>query len=378
MRVPVVATPTSRSRRAQSKEMSGAGKTPCNDGNSDQTTGQHGGSSVRRGALATALVTVAALASLVMAVGACSSAPDRGADAQRLKATIAAMPGVRDADVTYENSFERGANLDITVWMPSATRQQIVDVVTRINTVRGDLFDRYDQTVQFQPNDLDAKWFQLKCGTDLDAASIADQALALRVLAAHIKAGSADWSCRPNHRSLTIRDNDTPIGAVLDALRSTGMDDASVSVELQAAQTPSPQQSISLVNVQFPYSAADLDYFNALVARLGAVPWLASIGPGQTVSALSVRVHDPATAHQQLTNVIAAVGAGPARPLMLAWALENPPSSTGDTPRFFGQVDVGGCNYASQGEGELHPEKYFTADAVALQRQLRAQYDSCK
>jgi hypothetical protein len=324
-------------------------------------------------------IATALLASLAVIVGACTSAPDRSADAQRLKAAIAGMPGVSDADVNYENSFERGANLDITVWMPTATHQQVIDVVNRVDTERGDLFDRYDQTVQFQPNDVTAKWFQIQCGAKLDAGSIADEAMALRVLAGRIRAGSADWSCGPQHRSLTIRDNATSIGAALDAVRATGMDDASVSVELQSAQTPpSAQQPFTLFDVQFPYSAADLAHFESLVARLGVVPWLASVGPGQTVSALSVRVHGPATAHQQLTDVITAVGAGRARPLMLVWALDDPPSTTRDAPQFSGQVDIGGCHYSAQSEGERHPEKYLTPEALALQRQLRAQYDSCK
>jgi hypothetical protein len=198
-------------------------------------------------------IAVIVIAALVLIVSACSGAPDRSADAQRLQAAIAAMPGVREADVDYENSFERGANLNITAWMPTATRQQIVEVVNRINTERGDLFARYAQAVQLQPNDVNARWFQVQCGAELDAASIADESVALRLLAGRIQAGSADWSCGPQHRSLTIRDNATSIGAALDALRATGMADASTSLELQASPTPaSGQAPFTLFDVQFP------------------------------------------------------------------------------------------------------------------------------
>jgi hypothetical protein len=44
-------------------------------------------------------VAAVSIAALVLIVSACSGAPDRSADAQRLKAAIAAMPGVREADV---------------------------------------------------------------------------------------------------------------------------------------------------------------------------------------------------------------------------------------------------------------------------------------
>lgn len=70
-------------------------------------------------------------------------------------------------------------------------------MVNRINTVRGNLFDRYYQTATFQPNDVNAKFFQVRCGSALDAATIADAAIALRLLSTRIKAGEVDWSCDP-------------------------------------------------------------------------------------------------------------------------------------------------------------------------------------
>jgi hypothetical protein len=47
------------------------------------------------------------------------------------------------------------------------------------------------------------------------------------------------------------------------------------------------------------------------------------------------------------------------------------------SPNFSGSVDVGACNYISNSEGELHPEKYMTPDALALQQRLRKQFDTC-
>jgi hypothetical protein len=325
-------------------------------------------------AAATVLVT---LWLAVLAAG-CTGAPDRREDATRLQDAVAGMPGVSDAYVSYENAVGRGATMSIHVQLPDATRQQIVDVVDRINAVRGDLFTKFDQSAEFGPVADGGASFEVRCGATLDAATVADEAVALRTLAARVQADSADWWCNPHDRRLSIRGSRTPIGDVLSALRATGSDVDGTSMEVVSTPVaPAGDLPISLFKVQFPYSADDFAQFKALVARLAATPWTAGVGPGSTIGGLSVRLQSPATAHRQLTDVIAAVGAGPHRPLQLAWALEDSPAYGADTPRFTGRVDVGGCNYGTPSEAELHPENYLTPAALTLQRQLRAKYDTC-
>lgn len=144
------------------------------------------------------------------------------------------------------------------------------------------------------------------------------------------------------HRKHVIRDNETAIGQVLDALRDAGADTATTSVEmLDASTSPSAMAPFRIFDVQFPFSSDDWNRFQTLVAHLAATPWVASVGPGSTISGLRVRVHGPATAYQQLTSVIAAVGAGRDHPLQLAWALDNPPAASGGSLSFTGSVTVG-------------------------------------
>ena len=329
------------------------------------------------GSIRSAATMLVALSLLVL-VGGCTGAPHRKAEATRLQQAISGMPGVTDAYVSYENAIGRGATISIQVQLPSATRQQIVDVVDRINAVRGDLFAKFDQSASFQPVADGGAAFEVRCGQALDAATIADEAVALRTLASRVQAESADWWCNPHDRRLDIRGNRTPIADVLDVLRTTGSDVSGTSMELLSnPAAPSGDLALPLFSVQYPYSADDFAHFKALVARLAAKPWTAGVGPGSTIGGLSVRVQSPVAARQQLADVIAAVGAGPNHPLQLAWALDDPPLYGTDTPRFTGRVDVGGCNYGTDTEAELHPENYLTPAALALQRELRAQYDTC-
>lgn len=323
-------------------------------------------------------LTTTLLAVLVTLALGCTGAPDRRADSERLKAAIAGMPGVTDASVNYENAIGRGASLNITVSMPTATRQQMVDVIDRINTVRGTLFDGYYQTVAFQPAGSSTQHFEVRCGAALDAATIADEALALRLLSARIRAGSADWFCDPGNRRLTISENTTAIGEILDAVHAADADTPTTSLEIMAADSAPAMAPFRIVNIRNPFSSDDWAGFQNLVTRLAITPWAAGVGPGSAVNHVSFGVRSPATAYQQLTAVIAAVGAGKEHPLLLAWGLDNPPPRTAGAPTFSGSVIVGACNYGSPpSEGELHPEKYLTAEALDLQRRLRTEYDTC-
>lgn len=307
----------------------------------------------------------------------CTGAPDRSTEADALEAAITAMPGVEDASVSYENNFERGAAIYVNVYLPGATRQQVVDLVNRYVTVRGDDFDRFYQRVTFQV--AESRGFQVVCGAELDPATIADEATVLRTLSTRIKAGGADWGCGPQNRTLAIHDNDTPVGQVLNEIHAAGGDPITAVVEIgSAASTPSAMAPFRIVDVTFPFGVDDWNRFGQLVSRLGVVPWTAAIGPGSAVAGLSVSVAGPATAERQLESVIAAVGAGPDHPLNLRWALADPPPYDREVKRFEGSVRVGACSdILKDVEGEKHPERYFTPEARDVQTRLRERYEIC-
>lgn len=319
---------------------------------------------------------IAAVLAVSLGITAGCGVPDRSEDAKRLESAVVAMPGVKEAHVGYENAVGRGASLNVDVVIPAATRQQIVDVADRINAVRGNLFDRYSQSVSFYP--AESRSVEQRCGSSLDPAGIADQAIGLRLLASRITAESVDSSC--TRENLTIHAERTPMAEVLGVLRDAGYDTSGSSVDINAAGSAGP---ISTLAIHFPFSDDDWKRFQALIGRLPATPWLAGVGPGSAIGGLGVTVRSPATAQDQLSGVIAAVGAGKDHPLTLKWGLDNPPKTKPGVPEFTGSVDVGGCSYADPQYGnsrtdlEMHPEKYLTPEALEVQRAMRARYDSC-
>lgn len=319
---------------------------------------------------------IAAMLALSVGAGTGCGAPDRSEDAKLLEAALVGMPGVASAHVGHENALGRGASLNVDVAIPAATRQQIVDVVDRINAVRGDRFDRYNQAISFYP--AASRSVDQRCGSTLDSAGIADQAIALRLLASRITAQSIDASC--SRGKLTIQFEQTAVNEVLAVLREAGYDMSGSSVDINAAGSAGP---ISTLAIHFPFSDADWTRFQALVGRLPATPWLAGVGPGAAIGGLGVTVRSPATAQEQLSGVIAAVGADKDHPLSLSWGLDNPPPAKAGVPAFTGSVDVGGCSYADPQYGnsrtdlEMHPEKYLTPEALTVQRAMRVRYDNC-
>lgn len=312
---------------------------------------------------------------LVVAVGGCG-APDRRDEAQRLGEALKAMPGVTDAHVSYENAIGRGASLGVYVFAPDASRQQFVDLVNRYNEVRGNRFDRYDQNVTIHP--APAQNAEIRCGSELDADVIATQAMALRELSSRVSAGDTDWWCGPQNRTLTIRENRAPVTQVLQVLHASGADVAPVRLDLTSASSSTEMDPFSVVHITFPFTVEDWSRFQALASRLDTLPWSAVVGPGSTIAGLGVSVESPSAAEPELVSVIAAVGADERHPLNLSWTFLGAPPGKPDEKSFKGQVQVGGCSATfSKMEIELHPEKYLTPEAVALQKRLRETYEVC-
>jgi hypothetical protein len=86
------------------------------------------------------------LSVVVAAIGAGGcAAPDRSAQAERIRTAIQAMPGVDFVDPGYINDFENGATLKIQVGVSGATEQQIADVADRVRVLKGTDFSGYRQ-----------------------------------------------------------------------------------------------------------------------------------------------------------------------------------------------------------------------------------------
>ena len=71
------------------------------------------------------------------------------------------MPGVESAS-SATRTASNAEPLWISVAVPTATHLQIVDIVNRINAVRGDAFAKYDQSAEFSVTPT--KWDRVSRG----------------------------------------------------------------------------------------------------------------------------------------------------------------------------------------------------------------------
>jgi hypothetical protein len=313
------------------------------------------------------LLMAAALA-LSCVVSACG-APDRKAEADGLEQAIKEMPGVQDANVNYTNGFENGATVHIWVYLPNAAPKQIEDVVARIKAVRGDAFKAFDQTAEFLVTP--SRTVKVERGAELDSAGIAADAESLRRLSVAFDANDIDIFRNNSTADLKLNQVTTLANDVFPAVRAAFGDDAHVTLDLQpASNIDGPSWRVA-----FPFTAADQQRVDQEIAAMPVSIWTITVGSHGAIAGLSVDLHNRDTAYQDLISVIGITGAGPAHALNLSWRWQG--DRTGMPQSFSGSVQVGACNYIPNSDLELHPEKYLTADARALQQRLRKQFDTC-
>lgn len=313
---------------------------------------------------------VTAVAMMLAWVLSACGAPDRKTEADQLERAIKTMRGVVEAHVAYTNDFEHGATVKVSVYMPDAPPQQIADVATRINKVRGDAFNAFDQMAEFVVTQN--RHVRVARGADLDPASIAADAEHIRRFADTVDAAQISIGGRESSTPANLRVNEvaTPADDVFAAVRIGFGGDARINLEM----LPAPNVKMPLWSVSFPFSADNQERVNRQMAKMPVSIWSITVGSYAAISDLSVGLRDLDTAYQDLVSVIDTTGAGSAHALELGWQLEG--QSAFEALQFSGMVDAGGCSYA-KGDGELHPELHLKPEALALQQRLRNQFDSC-
>ncbi|BBZ15263.1 hypothetical protein [Mycobacterium branderi] len=320
------------------------------------------------------LIAGVAAAVLVAGLVGCGGPPDRRAEADRLQTAIDAMPGVKVAHVNYAHSWD-SALLDIDVSVPDATPQQIADVVKRINTIRGDAFNGYDQSAEFEV--MADKRGTIRRDAELDPDSIAADTTQVRRLASAVTGTVSLARGDKTGTYLGLGGVSTPIDDTLAAVRAE-FGDSIPKVDIQPPSGGFGTVGAPKWTVMFPFSADDQ---RRIDQQLSAIPLGVTdieVGPGAVFTKLVVEVSNPANADADLAATIEATRAGPAHPMWLMFHLSDAQKPT-DWP---GSVDVGGCSYANSGytdsEKENHPEKFLSAQTVALQQRLRSRFDTCR
>ncbi|MEV5832116.1 hypothetical protein [Nocardia sp. NPDC052112] len=296
-----------------------------------------------------------AVAVVSLPVAGCTNASDRRPQANLLRTELAAMPGVDTFSVDYSNDFTRGTYLDLDVSMRAASDTQIADVVDRINAIKRHDFDSYQQSTDFVVGDR----LELKLGAELDPNRITARTRELRQLGARLPGATITWT----NSGIEI-EKSPPATDSLAAVRTVlGNDPTQVTIR------PADQRPVWTVDL--PFGAQQERDIQTLLTALPVPAAFIRIIDGH-LTILSVGVHSPDTAYQDLTAVIATTRPTPDHPMDLRW------NWGGYAPdkQFTGSVEVAGCSDHATA-ADAHPEHYLTPDAIALQRQLRTEFETC-
>ncbi|MEV3904368.1 hypothetical protein AB0K11_18755 [Mycobacterium sp. NPDC050551] len=304
------------------------------------------------------ITTTLIAGALAVGVAGCTGAPDREDEARDIRDRVAAMPGVTDADLTYDNGVLAGTRFELRVDMDSATEEQIGAVADEIDRARGDDFADFDQRAEINV----ARWTTIAGGSRLpdDAGRIAAQ---LRRLRADVHAESIDYFAAAEGPSVQVF-GATATGRVVDTILRLFTDPPPDTIEVASE----PASGDPAWAVRSRLSIADKQRIDDQLAALApAQAGYVTVREGRVV-ALTMSVTSPAAAHREIAHAVGVIGARPGQPVDLNWAAAGPTVTKG--PRWAGSAEIGGCDHGSQ-MGELLP------DATALQQRIRDEFGSC-
>lgn len=312
------------------------------------------------------LILSAVLAGAAAVTAGCTGVPDREDEALAIRERVAAMAGVSDVDLIYDNGILEGTRFELSVDLDTATLEQIGAVADEIDTARGEDFADYGQRVTFSIDDR----VSLNAGGPLpgDTAAVAER---LRELDSRITAGPIDlWVQSDGTSRVDIRDAQDS-GTVVDIALELFATRPLNRLEVHAPLGPATGASWWLRTWMTPKEKTAIDA--QLSAAAPAVPRLVVVDGGGVVQ-LGVDIPSPQDAYPDIVRVIDALGAGPQRPMKLQWSWTDDPARYGDL-RWSGSATIGSCdapdaNTAS--DGDLLP------DAVAFQQRIRDEFGGCR
>lgn len=295
---------------------------------------------------------------LAVGLAGCTGAPDREDQARDIRDRVAAMPGVTDADLTYDNDILAGTRFELRVDMDTATDEQIGAVADEIDHARGGDFADFDQRAEIDV----ARWTTL-AGSDRLPDDAGRTAAQLRRLRAEVQAESIVYFAGTAGASVKV-DGATATGRVVDTVLRVFTDPPPDTIEVASE----PAADDPYWDVRSRMSIADKQRIDGQLAALApAQPGYVTVRDGRIVT-LTMSVTSPAAAHREIAHAVSVIGARPGQPVDLNWAAAAPAGIKG--PRWAGSAEIGGCDRGSH-MGELLP------DARALQERIRDEFGSC-
>lgn len=288
----------------------------------------------------------------------CFFGPGKDNGADRLKDTIAAMPGVTSAGFATNDAELATVTLpNLFVTMASATPGQIRAVVDTLKNNPDEDLETINIRVAEKP-------LILVSGTvaSLDAGQFVDDVERLRRLTPAVgPAAVVKWTRDdiPDGNLYVSRESPLPgtLGMIRESLGGVGL----------AEIYPGASSSVQRWRIYFPFSPDEerrvSSQLDSLPLQVGAV----TVSSG-VITELNVAVTDAQAVEPAMNDVISRLGAGPDSPLMLSWQVGQIflPAAPDGT------VHVGGCGYPGTDRGDS-----LSTEEKTLQQRLREQFDTC-
>ncbi|OQS13356.1 hypothetical protein B0T36_19785 [Nocardia donostiensis] len=308
------------------------------------------------------IAVIVAVLMTIVGLSGCTFTPDRQAEADQLESEIAAMPGVEDISVVYSNELTLGVYLHVDVTMTRATEAQIADVGSRIVAIEHDKFDDYDRSHTFIVGDkLDIEDGE----AELDSGRIVGDTQRLRAIGASLPGAEISSFFDQTSPRIEIRDA-PPAAESLTAVRNV-LGDGPATLQIQTT-APEP-----VWHVDFPFSSEQEQSIQRKLAELPVADVDSVRVVDGRITGLIVEIGDPRTAYRDLVTIIGAIGPTRENPLGLEWGL---PGSTNAEREFRGSAYIYGCP-EGRTAGEENPERFYTPDAVDLQKRMQNEFETC-
>lgn len=309
---------------------------------------------------------VAALSIAVTAgVSGCTGAPDREQEASDIRDRIAAMPGVSEVDLIYDNGIIEGVRFELKVDMAQATDQQVGAVAAELDELRGRDFAKFDQSIKI----IVGEDTSIAASTDLPDDT--DHLTGLvRQLGVDAPAGDITWSvgAAPDSSRVQILEAQHPDQAV-DAILRRFADRPPSTIEVSAANRVADPHWM-IFNRFTPADKQRIE--KQLAAAAPADPGWIGVRDGW-IDHFTFSVPTRATAYEDIVRTIHALEAGPDHPVSLTWAWHGVKYRY-DEPRWAGSAMIGKCEYVNGNRTASEP---LVPDALALQQRIRDEFDTC-
>lgn len=310
-------------------------------------------------------VAAALLVAVMAGVSGCTGAPDREQEALDIKNRIAAMPGVSDVGLIYDNGLLEGTRFELAVSMDQATDQQVGAVASQLDELRGADFAKFDQSMEI----VVAKGTSISGSVDLPDDVERVSAL-VRRLRAEVPAGEIRWfsGAAPDASKIEVRDAEEP-GVAVDAILRIFADRPPSGIEVSAADRVADPHWM-IVNRFTPADKQRID--QQLAAAAPADPGWIGVRDGR-IDHFTFGVPKRETAYEDIVRTIHALEAGPEHPVSLTWAWHGVKYRY-DEPRWAGSAMIGKCEYVN---GDRTVSEPLVPEALALQQRIRDEFDTC-